>query len=185
MFISIKGGRPLLPCVTVACEYADPERSAPGRRDWRGRDGNHHASATLPAVIGVLLATDSDAVYNEVDAALAGGETTVWRVRSGAVVLDVIRAKEPELVLLDLQIGNMGGLATCLAIRQEEGFDRMTQRPVGLLLDRTADVFLAGEARADGWLVKPLDPLRLRRLATRLLAGETFHDDSAALPARG
>lgn len=123
-------------------------------------------------MLGVLLATDSDAVYNEVDAALAGNDTTVWRVRSGAIVLDVIKSKEPDLVLLDLQIGNMGGIATCLAIRQEEGFDRLLHRPVGLLLDRQADTFLAQEARAEGWVIKPLDALRLRRLARQLTGGE-------------
>ena len=130
-------------------------------------------------VTGVLLATDSDAVYNEVDAALASDETTVWRVRAGADVLPVIRAKNPDLVILDLQIGNMGGVATCIAIRQEEGFERLDERPVGLLLDRKADAFLATESGADGWLVKPLDPLRLRRLMTELLAGNGIFEGLA------
>ncbi len=128
-------------------------------------------------MIGVLLATDSDAVYNEVDAALASEETSVWRVRAGTDVLPVIQAKEPDLVILDLQIGNMGGIATCLAIRQEEGFDRLMHRPVALLLDRSADVFVAQEARAEGWLVKPLDPLRLRRMVLRLMDGDTHYED--------
>lgn len=125
----------------------------------------------------MLLATDSDAVYNEVDAALASEETSVWRVRAGTDVLPVIQAKEPDLVILDLQIGNMGGIATCLAIRQEEGFDRLMHRPVALLLDRSADVFVAQEARAEGWLVKPLDPLRLRRMVLRLMDGDTHYED--------
>ncbi len=142
---------------------------------------SHRPSATLLLVIGVLLATDSDAVYNEVDAALADNDTTVWRLRTGSQVLEVIKANEPELVLLDLQIGNMGGIATCLAIRQEEGFDRMMQRPVGLLLDRSVDTFLAQEARADGWIIKPLDPLRLRRLAQRLLAGQTHYEGATTV----
>jgi CheY-like chemotaxis protein len=131
-------------------------------------------------VIGVLLATDSDAVYNEVDAALASDETAVWRVRAGADVLPAIQAKEPDLVILDLQIGNMGGIAACLAIRQEEGFDRLMHRPVALLLDRSADVFIAQEARAEGWLVKPLDPLRLRQMITLLMDGNTLYEGVAA-----
>ena len=46
------------------------------RRGHRPRP-SHQPSATLLLVIGVLLATDSDAVYNEVDAALADSDTTV------------------------------------------------------------------------------------------------------------
>lgn len=127
-------------------------------------------------MIGVLLATDSDALYDEVDAALASEDLAVWRVRKGTDVLPVVQTKEPDLVLLDLQMGNMGGIATCLALRQEEGFDRMMHRPIALLLDREADVFLARQAQAEGWLVKPLDPLELRRMAHQLLDGATFNE---------
>lgn len=91
-------------------------------------------------------------------------------------MLPVVRAKNPDLVILDLQIGSMGGIATCLAIRQEEGALRLNERPVALLLDRTADVFLAQESRADGWLIKPIDSLRLRRLSKALLGGGTLHE---------
>ncbi len=124
-------------------------------------------------MIGVLLATDSDAVYNEVDAALASDNVVVWRVRAGADVIPVIIAKDPQLVILDLQIGNMGGVATCIAIRQEEGYLRLEERPVALLLDRKADEFLAEQAGADGWLIKPMNPLQLRRLATELTAAQS------------
>ena len=40
-----------------------------------------------------------------------------------------------------------------------------------MLLDRTADVFLARRAGAEGWLVKPLDARRLRKAATTILDG--------------
>ncbi len=118
----------------------------------------------------VLLATDSDSVFAEVDATLASDDWDVLRVRQGADVLPVVQAKDPDLVLLDLQIGAMGGIATCLAIKQEEGAGRLPWRPVALLLDRKDDTFLAHEARCDGSLIKPLDSLRLRRLANSLLA---------------
>jgi DNA-binding response OmpR family regulator len=127
-------------------------------------------------VTTVLLATDSDHIFAEVDATLAGDDCDVLRVRKGADVLPAVLATDPDLVILDLQIGSMGGIATCLAIRQEEGAMRLEQRPVALLLDREVDVFLAGEARADGWLVKPIDSLRLRRLAKLLMGGETYFE---------
>lgn len=124
----------------------------------------------------VLLATDADRVHDEVDAALASPDTTVHRVRRGVDVLPAMREVEPDLVVLDLQIGNMGGMATCMAIRLEEGADRLPITAVLMLLDRAADVFLARRADADGWLVKPLDAFRLRRAADTLLDGYSFHE---------
>jgi DNA-binding NarL/FixJ family response regulator len=47
-----------------------------------------------------------------------------------------------------------------------------------MLLDRRPDVFLAKRSGAEGWLVKPLDPLRLRRATAALLGGGTYFDDS-------
>ena len=46
-----------------------------------------------------------------------------------------------------------------------------------MLLDRRPDVFLARRSGAEGWLVKPLDPLRLRRADAALLDGGTYYDD--------
>ncbi|MEJ5255337.1 MAG: response regulator [Acidimicrobiales bacterium] len=124
----------------------------------------------------VLLATDADWLFDEVDAALADDETTVYRVRRGVDVVPAIRELEPDLVVLDMQIGNMGGIATCLAIRNEEGADRLPITAVLLLLDRAADVFLARRADADGWLIKPLDALRLRKAAQVLLDGYSYFE---------
>ena len=119
----------------------------------------------------ILLATDADWVHDEVEAAVAGAHE-LHRVRAGVDVLPAVREIDPDVVLLDLQIGNMGGVATCLAIRHEEGDDRLAERPVLLLLDREVDVWLADQAGADGWLVKPLDAFRLLRAIEKTLAGE-------------
>ena len=48
------------------------------------------------------------------------------------------------------------------------------------LLIRTADVFLARRADADGWLVKPLDALRLRRAADAVLGGGSYTEGIAS-----
>ena len=118
----------------------------------------------------VLLATDADHIYDEVDAAL-GGDHTVVRVHAGAEVLAAVGEHRPDLVVLDLQIGNMGGMATCLDLRLEERAERIPPQRVVMLLDREADVFLARRAEADAWVVKPVDPLALRRTAQGALAG--------------
>jgi DNA-binding NarL/FixJ family response regulator len=118
----------------------------------------------------ILLATDAEWILDEVEAAI-GGVHTLHRVRAGVDVVPAVRQVDPAMVILDLQIGNMGGVASCLAIRHEEGDGRLDERPVLLLLDREADVFIAQQARADGWLVKPLDAFRLLRAIERTLAG--------------
>jgi DNA-binding response OmpR family regulator len=120
-------------------------------------------------VTEVLIATDADAVFDEVEAALADETTKVVRVRAGVAVGDAVAAGHPDLVILDLQIGNMGGVATCLHLRHEAGEGRLPDVPVLMLLDREADVFLARRSDADGWVVKPLDAFSLRQAATQIL----------------
>src|SRR5690349_6678733 len=83
---------------------------------------------------------------------------------------------EPALVVLDLQIGNMGGMATCITLHQEAGAGRLPDVPVLMLLDREADIFLARRSDADGWLIKPIDAFRLRKAANALLDGGSYHE---------
>lgn len=117
----------------------------------------------------ILLATDADWLRTEVAAALEGTHEVVG-VRTGREVIGAIKAADPDLVLLDLQIGSMGGMAACMAVRLEESGGRLARVPVVMLLDRAADVFLAQRCEADGWLVKPLDARRLRRAVAAVLA---------------
>ncbi len=118
---------------------------------------------------GVLLATDTDLLFDQVVAAL-GGDHDVHRVTEGRRVAEVMSDVAPDIVILDLQIGNMGGMATSLLIKQEARAGRLPDAPVLLLLDREADEFLATQSDADGWITKPLDALRLRRAAQQLVA---------------
>ena len=76
----------------------------------------------------------------------------------------------------DLQIGNIGGVAASLALRQEQDMGRIEPVRIIMLLDRDADVYMAQLARADGWLVKPLDSVRLRRAAAAVQAGEPYFE---------
>jgi DNA-binding response OmpR family regulator len=133
------------------------------------------ACATVP---DVLIATDADWIFDEVDAALSDGERRVVRVRQGRDVSAAARQIEPELIVLDMQIGNMGGIATALNLEQEFEDGSTPEAPILLLLDRPADVPLARRWGVDGWLVKPLDSLRLRRAARALIAGETYDEPS-------
>lgn len=126
----------------------------------------------------ILIATDSDRVAEQLEAALGGGYTTFVRCTSGPSVLVSVGHQRPDLAVLDLQMGNMGAMATCMALRNEQSGGRLPAVPVLMLLDRTADVFLARRSGAEGWLVKPLDSLRIRRAAAAVRDGGTYTDAS-------
>ena len=126
----------------------------------------------------VLIAADAPWVREEVASVLFGDDVEIRGVSSGAEVLPEVQAWNPDLVVLDFQIGNMGGMATCLELRLEESVGRLRHIPVLMLIDRRPDVFLARRAGTDGWLIKPLDPIRIRKAAYELLVGRTYFDDS-------
>ena len=131
----------------------------------------------------VLLASDADWLIEEVRSALSDPGTEVTVVRAGADVRNAVSTQSPELVILDLQIGNMGGMATCMDLQLEIGAGRITDVPILMLLDRSADVYLARQAGAQGWLVKPLDSFRLKVASVKLLDGEDMRDEIIDQPA--
>ena len=126
----------------------------------------------------ILVATDAPWLLDEINSVLSSSDTTVRGVPDGADVRDAVDSNVPDLVILDMQIGQMGGIATCLDLRLEESGGRLPRVRVLILLDRRADVFLARRADVDGWLVKPLSPIKLRKAVTDLLAGRPYRDES-------
>lgn len=118
----------------------------------------------------ILVAADADYVINDVTAALGGPDVSFTVVRNGREVSKVVEGRTPDLVVLDLQIGSMGGMAVTMGLRLDESSGRLPRVKVLMLLDRQADVHLAKRCDADGYLVKPLDPLKLSRAARAILA---------------
>ena len=131
-----------------------------------------------PGVTDVLIASDADWVHDEVRHVLRAPALTVRHVRSGPAAVAAVKEQAPHLAVLDMQIGSMGAMAISLELRLEEGMGRLPHVPILILLDRRADVFLARRSGAEGFVVKPLDPIRLRKAVTALLAGGTYEDDS-------
>ena len=116
---------------------------------------------------------------------MEGPDTTFTICRSGQHVTAAATSDPPDLAVLDMQIGNMGGIAVCMDLRLDETGGRLPHIKVLMLLDRTADLFLARRAGAEGWLVKPLDSLRVHWAANTLLAGGTVHEGGPEPPATG
>lgn len=129
-------------------------------------------------MIEILIVADEPTVLAEVRAALEDDQTEIHELRSGALVRPFVEEESPDLVVTDMQVGSMGGIAICHDLRLEESGGRIDHVPVLVLLDRRADVFLARRVDAEGWLVKPLDSLRLRKAARTLIEGGSYEDDS-------
>lgn len=121
------------------------------------------------------MVADAASVRDEVLAVLPSEERCI-QLSEGREVREIARTEHPDIAVLDLQVGSMGGMAMCMDLRLEESGGRAPHIPVLLLLDRRADVFLARRCGAEGWIVKPLEPIRLRRAIEAIRGGGTFHD---------
>jgi DNA-binding response OmpR family regulator len=124
----------------------------------------------------VLVVTDSERVFDTISAAIEEPEVRLRWARSGTAVVASLQESPADLVVSDLQVGTMGGYAIAMDLALEAGAGRLPRVPVLLLLDRRADVFLAKRTGVDGWVLKPLDPLRLWAATRALLSGQPYHD---------
>jgi DNA-binding response OmpR family regulator len=118
----------------------------------------------------ILVAADAQWVRDQVRSAFVGPGQEVIEVTRGQDVRDTFARIDPDLVVLDLQIGNMGGIAVAIDLRLEESGGRLPRARILLLLDRRDDAFIARRADVDLTLVKPVDAGILRRAAAPLLA---------------
>lgn len=118
----------------------------------------------------ILVAAEASWIRNQVQVAFVEPGQRVIEVQRGQDVRDAVVKYEPSIVILDMQIGNMGGIAVALDLRLEAGEDRSPDTQILLLLDREADRFLAKRADVNGVLVKPVDAGRLRRAVKNLLS---------------
>lgn len=117
----------------------------------------------------ILVAADGAWIRDQVRAALVSPGQEIVEVTRGQDVRAAVLAHTPDLVILDLQIANMGGIATAIDLRLEASAARLSDTRILLLLDREHDRFLAKRADADAVLVKPFDPGTLRRTVKGLL----------------
>jgi DNA-binding response OmpR family regulator len=126
----------------------------------------------------VLLASDQPALRHDLRLTIEGPGVEVEEVGSGPEVLERVGEGGVDLVVVDLQMGSMGAMAVCLELRGEESYGAMDPVAVLMLLDRRPDVFLARRSGAEGFLVKPLEPAKVRAAVRALLAGGGYEDDA-------
>jgi CheY-like chemotaxis protein len=120
----------------------------------------------------VLLVADAEWVINDVRAALSDPVHDLVAITDSREAEDTWYDEEPDVVVIDLQIGSMGGFAVTRALRSAASALKESPPPMIVLLDRSVDTFLASRSGADAWLLKPVSAFALRDLVSKLAAGQ-------------
>jgi len=126
----------------------------------------------------VIIASDTASVRKDVASTIDSPELEIIEASSGPEVIELATTEPVDLVIADLQMGSMGAIAVCLELRLQASYGAIDPVPFLMLLDRRADVFQARRSGAEGWLVKPLDAIRVRRALRALLEGRGYDDPS-------
>jgi two-component system chemotaxis response regulator CheY len=115
----------------------------------------------------ILHAEDSPSVRRWVAEQLSDPDVKVVSVADGAAALQVLRESPVDLLLTDLEMPRLDGLALTAAVRELPAHRFL---PVLILSARLpTDVEPHRRQGVTGWIVKPTDPEDLRRWVRRLL----------------
>jgi len=110
----------------------------------------------------LLLVADALWVRNDVAAALPSSDWSIHHA-DPQVVVEAAAKHPPTVVVVDMQVGSMGGMAVIRRLREAMSMGDLPTAPLILLLDRTADRFIAKRSGADRSLVKPFTAQEMRK----------------------
>lgn len=111
----------------------------------------------------IFVVAEAPWVRNDVLSATDDTRHEITVIEDPRHAIEQIAAGDPgSVAVVDMQVGSMGGMAICRAIREARTARSAPALPVILLLDRQADAFLARRAGAAGWVLKPFEAHQLR-----------------------
>src|SRR5579863_1039822 len=99
----------------------------------------------------ILVVDDEPQIRRVMRASLASQGYVITEARSGEEALEQLRGKQPDLVILDVNMPGIGGLEACREIRERSDV------PIIMLTVRSGerDKVQALDAGADDYVVKP------------------------------
>jgi DNA-binding response OmpR family regulator len=118
----------------------------------------------------ILLVADASWVVGDARSAFGEGDFDLEVLDDPRDAAPLWSERRFDAVVVDLQVGSMGGMAVTRAIRDAAAAAGAEPPPILLLLDREADAFLAGRAGADAWVRKPCAAGDLRTAVESLLS---------------
>lgn len=122
----------------------------------------------------ILVVDDDTALAEMIGIVLSAEGFTPVFCADGAEAVQTFRHTNPDLVLLDLMLPGMDGIAICRELRAESGV------PIVMLTAKsdTTDVVRGLEAGADDYIPKPFKPKELvARVRARLRSAPSAADD--------
>lgn len=100
---------------------------------------------------------------------MAGHFKVIGEASSGAEGLEMAQQRDPDLILLDLNMKGMNGIQTLEAMRDAD----VTARIIILTVSNSAeDLVAAIRAGSDGYILKDADPEEMLRLIHNALVGQ-------------
>jgi two-component system phosphate regulon response regulator PhoB len=134
----------------------------------------------------ILAVDDEEDILELLDYNLSKEGFRVLRVTSGEKALELARTERPDLIVLDLMLPGLDGLAVCKHLKSER---ETADIPIVMLTAKgeEADIVLGLEMGAEDYVTKPFSP---RVLAARVRAvlrrrSKTAPDDDAPIKTAG
>jgi two-component system, chemotaxis family, chemotaxis protein CheY len=116
----------------------------------------------------ILAVDDSPSMREMIRIALGEAGFLVTEVADGRLALEMARQSSFDLVLSDVHMPNMDGIALIRALRSEPAY---RHTPILMLTTESSPEHKreGKQAGATGWIVKPFDPAQLIATMKRVL----------------
>lgn len=116
----------------------------------------------------ILLVEDDDTNRKLVRVILGGKRYRIREAESAEQAMEMLKDAKPDLLLLDIRLGESSGLDVIRAIRADPAFDEVPAVAItAQAMKNDESRFLA--AGFDGYLSKPLDTRQLPEVVERFL----------------
>ena len=115
-----------------------------------------------------IIVEDQPDIADLLEIVLSMDEYQVVKIHSSTGALSVIRAENPDVVLLDIMMPDVSGLEVLRFIRREP---ELQKTPVVIVSAKTlpADIRKGLEAGATAYLTKPIDMEKLRETVAQVI----------------
>ena len=104
---------------------------------------------------------------------LSSPDREIVEVMDGPNVITLAHARSPDVVVVAASIGQMGGFAVSYELKTMSDEGVIKNPIVIVLIERSADAWIAGWSRCDAWRVKPADPAEIDEIISDLVGASS------------